>query len=399
MARAYPKFDIFCICMHAWIDGSASSLQRTRAHARTAILSVGVVRGLIMSKHRKWLGQLAASTAIEGVPPDVFAALELADPLPEIARVSALPACRTTTIWDESSWINWTRRNGGGSSRSVPCRCSEPEVQGWLADAFASTVGHLVVRLLSSVERAEQARGARDRQLFQFYKTFVAFGLLEARERETGARYSLVLRTRIDSSSGTNWISKSLQANWFKLALARGVEPGSVRLANDYSWLAVRRDAERLARIWPEQIAERCGDCTANLSLAEKGQMICPDFWPNGSNAALELIDLCSAEASAWSGSCSNLLAKTPIRSDPEGMGFDAKSVTGQGAGCKSTDADVHARPASAFPIRTACHPKARLAIGLFAAPSLKATCLSEGPNSILFGAVDNKTVRKRLPC
>ena len=378
---------------------SSSSLQRTRAHARTAILSVGVVRGLIMSKHRKWLGQLAASTAIEGVPPDVFAALELADPLPEIARVSALPACRTTTIWDESSWINWTRRNGGAASRSVPCRCSEPEVQGWLADAFASTVGHLVVRLLSSAERAEQARGARDRQLFQFYKTFVAFGLLEARERETGARYSLVLRTRIDSSSGTNWISKSLQANWFKLALARGVEPGSVRLANDYSWLAVRRDAERLARIWPEQIAERCGDCTANLSLAEKGQMICPDFWPNGSNAALELIDLCSAEASAWSSSCSNLLAKTPIRSDPEGMGSDAKSVTGQGAGCKSTDAEVHARPALAFPIRTACHPKARLAVGLFAAPSLKATCLSEGPNSILFGAVDNKTVRKRLPC
>ena len=177
-----------------------------------------------------------------------------------------------------------------------------------------------VVRLLSSAERAEQARGARDRQLFQFYKTFVAFGLLEARERETGARYSLVLRTRIDSSSGTNWISKSLQANWFKLALARGVEPGSVRLANDYSWLAVRRDAERLARIWPEQIAERCGDCTANLSLAEKGQMICPDFWPNGSNAALELIDLCSAEASAWSSSCSNLLAKTPIDADHRGL-------------------------------------------------------------------------------
>ena len=350
--------------------------QEGATNNKVALLSIGLLRGLLLPFQREWLHQLTASlrTDRDSAPPDIFGVFELARPQAQIAETATYCAANQS------------------SAHAVQCWCSEALVRGMLSNAFRNGA-YVDLRLLNETELQEQGRIRGHKSLYQYFKTAVAFGLLQAHERATAVRYAFVMRARIDAAG-------ELPLTWFAAAVKQLGPPDShgALMYNDFAWLARRETAGQLANVWQETAVPQC---------SENGAQLFPTTEP---------IDFCRVADSAWPTSCSLFVRTIALPFGDEVLGAKVKAwgdefprvlptmMCANGSIYESEYARGNVSTTSRrsiLPFGGPCNPQAILGTHLFAKhrtpPFVKALCLRSGPNRLL--GSKNKSLRKDLPC
>lgn len=220
------------------------------ASLHVALLSIGLLRGLHISSHRRWLAKLSFGLSVFGFY--------------EVEQEGS--SCQQTL----SVWLN---------------------------ESFAAS-RYVTLRYINETELDEQDTQAGPVYFKQFYKTWKAHQMMEFHEQSTGQRFDHVLRTRVDSSG-------KLPAGWLAALQDRltSFGPNAALVQNDFSWLAGRVAAGRLARAW-----KVIADCGPMVSSAMPWRLR-PRHCPPASNVFAD-VNYCAMARSTWAlnPECSNFM-------------------------------------------------------------------------------------------